>query len=49
MSLARLKIRNFAIIDKIEISFKPGFTVITGEPGAGKSIIIDPKTPTTGH
>lgn len=41
MSLTLLKIRNFAIIDKIEISFKPGFTVITGETGAGKSIIID--------
>ncbi len=41
MSLARLKIKNFAIIDRIDISFKPGFTVITGETGAGKSIIID--------
>ncbi len=41
MSLTRLKIKNFAIIDRIDISFKPGFTVITGETGAGKSIIID--------
>ncbi|MBN1959568.1 MAG: DNA repair protein RecN [Deltaproteobacteria bacterium] len=39
--LVHLKIRDLAIIDTIEIDFPPGFTVITGETGAGKSIIID--------
>ncbi|MFH1213376.1 MAG: DNA repair protein RecN, partial [Candidatus Neomarinimicrobiota bacterium] len=37
----KLKIENFAIIDKIEIDFAPGLTILTGETGAGKSIIID--------
>jgi DNA repair protein RecN (Recombination protein N) len=41
MRLNLLKIRNFAIIENLEVSFDPGFTVITGETGAGKSIIID--------
>lgn len=39
--LRELNIHNFAIIDKLGITFKPGFTVLTGETGAGKSIIID--------
>src|SRR5688572_17133358 len=39
--LEELRIQNFAIIDKLELSFAPGFNVITGETGAGKSIIID--------
>lgn len=39
--LAELTIRNFAIIESVSISFKKGFTVLTGETGAGKSIIID--------
>lgn len=39
--LAELAIKNFAIIESISISFKKGFTVLTGETGAGKSIIID--------
>ena len=39
--LAELSIRNFAIIDDISISFHDGLTVLTGETGAGKSIIID--------
>lgn len=39
--LEELRIRNFAIIDTLEIGFAPGFNVITGETGAGKSIIID--------
>ena len=41
MSLTKLKIDNFAIIDHIEVAFGPGLTIITGETGAGKSIIID--------
>lgn len=39
--LSELIIRNFAIIDRLEVSFGPGFNVLTGETGAGKSIIID--------
>src|SRR5690625_2344614 len=39
--LTELSIRNFAIIDDISISFQEGLTVLTGETGAGKSIIID--------
>lgn len=39
--LAELYIRNFAIIDDLHLRFSPGFTVLTGETGAGKSIILD--------
>ena len=39
--LAQLSITNFAIIQALEIDLGPGFTVLTGETGAGKSIIID--------
>ncbi|GAB2573735.1 DNA repair protein RecN [Gracilibacillus alcaliphilus] len=39
--LAELSIKNFAIIDQLSISFHKGLTVLTGETGAGKSIIID--------
>jgi len=39
--LTELIISNFAIIDRLEVSFGPGFNVLTGETGAGKSIIID--------
>lgn len=39
--LTQLTIRDFAIIDHVEINFKTGLTVITGETGAGKSIIVD--------
>ena len=38
--LRQLYIRNFTLIDELDISFKPGFSVITGETGAGKSIIL---------
>lgn len=41
MVLHTLKIDSFAIIDNITVYFKPGFTILTGETGAGKSIIID--------
>ncbi len=37
--LETLRIKNYALIDEIEIDFRPGFTVLTGETGAGKSII----------
>lgn len=36
-----LRIRNFAIIDELEMEFSDGFNAITGETGAGKSIILD--------
>lgn len=39
--LIQLIIKNFAIINDLDISFKPGMTVFTGETGAGKSIMID--------
>lgn len=39
--LTELRIQNFAIIDDLQLSFEPGFIVLTGETGAGKSIIID--------
>lgn len=38
--LQRLAIHNLAIIEKLEIEFEPGFIALTGETGAGKSIII---------
>jgi len=38
--LREIKINNYALIDSIEMSFKPGMTSITGETGAGKSIIL---------
>jgi DNA repair protein RecN (Recombination protein N) len=39
--LSEIRIQDFAIIDKLEVQLAPGFNVITGETGAGKSIIID--------
>ena len=39
--LALLHIENIALIDRADITFGPGFNVLTGETGAGKSIIID--------
>lgn len=38
--LSRIYIQNFALIDQLEIKFKKGLQVITGETGAGKSIIL---------
>src|SRR5690606_7095518 len=38
--LTHLSIRNYAIATELDISFKPGMTAITGETGAGKSIIL---------
>ena len=39
--LEELRIHNFAVIDRLELTFGPGFNVITGETGAGKSILVD--------
>lgn len=38
--LKQLYIQNFTLIDEMNILFHPGFSVITGETGAGKSIIL---------
>lgn len=39
--LSELYIKNFAIIDELRVRFRPGMSVLTGETGAGKSIIVD--------
>ena len=39
--LRTLSIRDFVIVDSLELDFQQGFTVLTGETGAGKSILID--------
>src|SRR3954454_2214500 len=39
--LTHLQIRDFAIIDLIELEVRAGLTVLTGETGAGKSIVVD--------
>lgn len=39
--LGLLQIKNIAVIERAEIAFQPGFNVLTGETGAGKSIVID--------
>ncbi len=38
--LASLSIKNFAIIDNLHVNFEEGFSIITGETGAGKSILL---------
>jgi len=38
--LRTLRIRNFALIEKLELDFGPGLNILTGETGAGKSIIV---------
>ncbi len=38
--LSQLAIRNYAIVDQLDIEFRPGMSAITGETGAGKSIIL---------
>ena len=39
--LTSLQVRDFAIVDQINVEFEPGMTVLTGETGAGKSILVD--------
>lgn len=38
--LKQLYIKNFTLIDELDITFENGFSVVTGETGAGKSIIL---------
>jgi DNA repair protein RecN (Recombination protein N) len=38
--LRSLSIRNFAVVEALDVEFEPGFTVLTGETGAGKSILL---------
>jgi DNA repair protein RecN (Recombination protein N) len=47
--LKHLSIKDFVIVDRIELDFMPGFTVLTGETGAGKSILIDAADPCCGR
>ena len=46
--LKLLHIENIAVIEKADIEFKPGLNVLTGETGAGKSIVIDALSAVTG-
>jgi len=39
--LAELRLENYAVIDNVAIEFAPGLNLLTGETGAGKSILID--------
>ena len=39
--LQSLSIRDFVIVSQLDLEFQAGFTVLTGETGAGKSILID--------
>ena len=41
MSLKRIVLRDFVIVSELELDLNAGFTVLTGETGAGKSILID--------
>src|SRR5678816_3135949 len=36
-----LRVRHFALIDQLELHFNPGFNLLSGETGAGKSILVD--------
>ena len=38
--LQSLRIRNLALLEEVELDFEPGFTAVTGETGAGKSILL---------
>ena len=39
--LRSLTVKNYAIIEELEIRFEPGLNILTGETGAGKSILVD--------
>lgn len=48
MGLRRIVLRNFVIVAELDLAFEPGFSVLTGETGAGKSILIDALQMATG-
>ena len=39
--LRLLRVRNLAVIESVDVAFEPGFNVLTGETGAGKSILVE--------
>src|SRR5258707_9391355 len=39
--LREVRVKNFAVVESVTASFAPGFNVLTGETGAGKSILVD--------
>lgn len=39
--LRELRVRNFAVIDEVRLELEPGLTVLSGETGAGKSILVE--------
>jgi DNA repair protein RecN (Recombination protein N) len=39
--LTHLQLRDFVIVDEAQLDFGPGLTALTGETGAGKSIVVD--------
>ena len=41
MALTRIQLQDFVIVHRLELELNPGFSVLTGETGAGKSILID--------
>ena len=41
MSLTELTVENLAVIERVRLPISPGFTVLTGETGAGKSLVVD--------
>jgi predicted ATP-dependent endonuclease of OLD family len=47
--LENLSIKNFVIVDHLELNFKSGFSALTGETGAGKSILIGALSLTLGQ
>jgi ATPase involved in DNA repair len=38
--LQYIRIRNLALLDEVQLEFEPGFTTVTGETGAGKSVLL---------
>ena len=41
MALRELTVENLAVVESVRLALAPGFTVLTGETGAGKSLVVD--------